>query len=211
SRSRARFLRIGLEINGLPGVVVNSWWVRAGPLLARLGREALRQGTKFMFPTPHRRLPGRGWAVLLLLTAFGPLCAEDMSNVYTHAQPPPRDALERLNLKIGWSAYLPVEGMKDGLFSVQVLEKEILVQTKSGLVLVMDAETGKTKWKVRVGMPFRVPHQLGYNSKLILVVNQSDLFALDRSDGRTLWVFRMPGGPTAPPHADDEQLYLTAM
>src|SRR2546423_460176 len=45
--------------------------------------------------------------------------AEDLTQTYTRATPPPREALERLSLKMGWSLYLPVEGLRDGLFSVQ--------------------------------------------------------------------------------------------
>jgi outer membrane protein assembly factor BamB len=111
-------------------------------------------------------------------------------------------------LKIGWSLYLPVEGKRDGIFSVQVAEKEVFIQTRGGLVVVANADTGEIKWRTRVGVVYRPVQPVGYNSKTVFVVSDTDLYALDRTDGQTIWQIRMPASAAAPPVADEERLYL---
>src|SRR5258708_3998573 len=92
-------------------------------------------------PLRRLRVAAKLASVVLAVVSAAPLHAEDMTQVYTRSEPPPREALERLNLKLGWSLYLPVEGLRDGIFSIQLVEKEILVQTRSGLIVVVDADT----------------------------------------------------------------------
>src|SRR5256885_14792322 len=77
----------------------------------------------------------------MLTDPIGPVAADERSRLHTRPQVPSAEALERLNLVIGWQAYIPVENQKDGIYTVQVLEKELLIQTRSGLILNLDAET----------------------------------------------------------------------
>jgi outer membrane protein assembly factor BamB len=164
-----------------------------------------------MFPAPSPRRLFRTCLLLTpaaVLTALVPLRAEDLSEIYTQPTPPPREALDRLNLKVGWSLNLPVEGKRDGLFSVQVLEKELFIQTRSGLIVVVNADTGEIKWKTRVGTIYRPVHPVGYNSKTMFVVSDTDLYALERSNGQLIWQYRMRSSAAAPPVADEERLYL---
>jgi outer membrane protein assembly factor BamB len=163
-----------------------------------------------MSPVPLPPRPLLNCLVVVAALVFGSavLGVEDLSDTYTRPTVPSREALDRLNLKIGWSLNLPVESMRDGIFSVQVLEKDLFVQTRGGVVLVIDAETGEVKWRTRVGLVYRPVHPVGYNSKTVFVVSDTDVYALDRTDGKTLWVFRMPGSAAAPPIADEERLFL---
>jgi outer membrane protein assembly factor BamB len=162
----------------------------------------------FPEPFPPRRFPRCLILAAALVSASAPLRAEDLSDIYTRPTLPPREALDRLNLKVGWKLYLPVEGKRDGIFSVQVLEKDLFVQTRGGVLLVVNPETGDVKWRTRVGMVYRPVHPVGYNSRTVFVVTDTDVYALDRTDGHTLWVFRMPGSAAAPPIADEERLFL---
>jgi hypothetical protein len=151
-----------------------------------------------------------GWILLSIPSIFAVslLHAEDLSETFTRAEPPPREALERLNLKLAWSVYLPLEGKRDGIFSVQVLERDVFVQTRSGVVVVVDAATGKVRWSARVGNAFRVSQPVGYNRMALFVVRESVLYVLDRDDGKILWQARLTGAPSAPPVADETQLLL---
>jgi outer membrane protein assembly factor BamB len=147
-------------------------------------------------------------SAVLCLMAVSPSYAEDLSQTYTQAEPPSREALERLNLKLGWSLSLPLEGRRDGIYTVQPVDREVFVQTRSGLVVVVDANTGKIKWSARVGNAYRPSQPFGYNRMSLFVVNGAVLYVLDRDDGKILWQIRLPGAVSAPPVADETQLWL---
>jgi outer membrane protein assembly factor BamB len=158
--------------------------------------------------TRQRILIGLVFPALLCLLAVAPSYAEDLSQTYTQAEPPSREALERLNLKLGWSLNLPLEGRRDGIYTVQPVDREVFVQTRSGLVVVVDANTGKIKWSARVGNAYRPSQPFGYNRMALFVVNGAVLYVLDRDDGKILWQIRLPGAISAPPVADETQLWL---
>src|SRR5262245_57114238 len=80
---------------------------------------------------------------------------EATSRLYTNPLPPPREILDRLNLELAWRTYVPVEGRQDGLFTVQLVDGELYVQTHGGLVQKLDAETGREKWRTSVGTSLR--------------------------------------------------------
>src|SRR5262245_59340051 len=127
--------------------------------------------------------------VLALLTVLiGPALGQDVAmHVYTNPMTPPREVLDRLNLELGWRVYLPVEGRRDGIFTIQFEDKNLFVQTKAGLILSLDAETGREYWRNRVGLAYRPTHNLGFNKTTVFVVNGAWLYALDRVTGRLLW------------------------
>src|SRR5688500_8527154 len=97
-------------------------------------------------------------AVAIVMVLPLALCvqANDLTRTYTQPAVPPREALERLNLQMAWRVFLPTEGRRDRLFSVQVLDNQVLVQTLSGTVIALDAVTGATQWRSRIGTPYAV-------------------------------------------------------
>src|SRR5262245_23660341 len=99
----------------------------------------------------------------LLLLATTAAAQPDLSKQYSRPTVPPREVLDRLALKLGWQTYVPMDGRRDGLASVQVTPKEILVQTRSGLIVSLDPETGRTNWRQRVGNPYAGNLPPGYN------------------------------------------------
>lgn len=152
-----------------------------------------------------RRFAGVGLALLFLPTAGW---AQGYSRLYTQPIIPTQETLERQNLKLAWRAYLPVDGRRDGLFSVHPLGDQILVQLRSGAVIAIDAEKGTTQWRARVGLPYLVTQDLGYNKRSVFVVNGLRLYALDRKSGRMQWEFDLPTAMRATPVADEQRLYL---
>src|SRR5262249_28964536 len=82
-----------------------------------------------------------GAVAFVVLTATT-VAGQGRSQLYTQPAVPPEEALHRLNLKLAWQVHVPTEGRRDGLFSVQVLEKQVLVQTRGGVVIALDAATG---------------------------------------------------------------------
>jgi len=147
-------------------------------------------------------------AVVALLLVVTPLTAQLKSRQFTNPTVPSRRALDRVNLNVAWSAHLPVQGRRDGIFSVQLVGKQILVQTVSGVITALDADTGVTEWRTRVGLPYRVSRPLGYNRKSVFAVRGHFLFSIDRVTGHTEWKYVMPDGAATAPVADNEAVYL---
>lgn len=139
---------------------------------------------------------------------IAPIAPGQDSRIYSRPAIPAQAALDRLNLKMAWRTYLPVDGRRDGLLSVQLLEKQILVQLRSGMIVSVHPETGRTQWMTRVGIPYRTSQALGFNDRTVFAVNGVNLHALDRATGQRLWEFALPTAPSAPPVADAERVYL---
>jgi outer membrane protein assembly factor BamB len=147
-------------------------------------------------------------SVLALALTAGAAAAQD-PRLFSRPQVPPREVLDRLNLQLGWHTYVPVDGYRDRVYSVQLTDREIFVQTLSGMVVSLDPETGETRWRTLPGLPYRDKHPVGYNSTLVFVVNARTLYALSRATGAIVWQFDVPDALVAAPAADEEQVYLT--
>jgi outer membrane protein assembly factor BamB len=151
-------------------------------------------------------------AALAVVGGTAPLPAQQAPRAkwYTQPAPPPRELLDRLNLQMSYRLYVPMDGRQDGLATVQLQGGNLFVQTRSGLVARIDAETGATLWRQRVGRPYVVEHALAFNSREVYVINNVHLFALDRLSGAVNWSFRLPEGVSAPPVADENVLYIAS-
>jgi len=149
-----------------------------------------------------------GALVTLFLTATAGM-TQNPSHSYTSPTIPSDVTLQPLNLKLGWRTYVPMDGRRDSIFSVQNAGDLLLVQTRSGLVCAVETETGRVRWQARLGRPYRVSVRLGYNSQAVYVVNDQTLYVLDRNTGALLWDFDMPSAATTAPVADEAQVFLS--
>jgi outer membrane protein assembly factor BamB len=162
--------------------------------------------------------------VVALVLATAGLTPADF-RIFTRPSPPSRDVLDRLGLTQAWTLRIPVQGQRDGLFSVQLIPAkdnfQLVVQTYSGAVLLLDAETGDTLWRTTVGEPFWEGQPVAYNSSTIFTTRRDVLYALNRVNGRQrLWTLdRLTGRPTygfylphppasAQPVADEDNVYF---
>jgi len=145
---------------------------------------------------------------LLFLVMAAPAPAQDRERIYTRpAVPAPAD-LDRLNLKLAWRTYLATDGRRDGLFSVQMLGDQILVQNRSGMITLLDAADGSTLWRAQPGKAYEVYQAPAHNSRSVFAIRGGILYALDRKTGARQWEFSLPHGASAAPVADDERFYL---
>ncbi len=151
----------------------------------------------------------RWLAIAAVLLAGATVEAQDAKRLYTNPSVPPREALERLNLKLAWRTYVPMDGRRDGILSVQMADQLLLVQTRSGQVLALDAETGQTRWRARVGNPYRGAPHLAVNLRSVFVISELMLYSIDLATGDLQWEFEMREGAAAAPVADDDQVFLT--
>jgi len=148
-------------------------------------------------------------AVLAFLLSAGPVWGQYWGQLHTQATVPPREALDRLNLQISWSTNIPTDGRRDGLYSVQIFDDQILVQTRSGLVTAVRVDDGSIQWSVPVGVPYRVTQLLGRNADSVFVYNGTHLIALARDNGALRWTFNLSASPSAPPVAEKDRIYVS--
>ena len=122
---------------------------------------------------------------------------------------PPSDAeLDRLNLKMKWAAYLPMQGPQDGVGLVQILDNQVFAQLRSGMLVVLDANTGQTQW--RFVYPRRYPnlHPLAINPNTVFGVGSTRLYALDRRTGFIVFAQPLASTGTTGPSADLERVFV---
>ncbi len=146
---------------------------------------------------------------LTFLVPASPIWGQHWAQLHTRPSPPPSEALDRMNLKMAWSAYVPTNGPRDGLFSVQVFDDLVLVQTRSGTVTAIRVDDGTIEWSVAVGVPYRVTHEVGRNADSVFVYNGTHLIALSRKDGSLQWTFNLSDAPSAPPVAEKDRIYVS--
>jgi len=130
------------------------------------------------------------------------------TRIYSHPLVPSATALNRLNLKLGWHTFLPVEGARDGLATVQAQGDRVYAQARNGAVVAVNAETGQQVWRTRSGPAYQVTQALGFNHDTVFGVNGTRLFALDKNTGRLKYDINLPNVPTTPPVADSERVYV---
>jgi outer membrane protein assembly factor BamB len=165
---------------------------------------------------------------LLGIVALGlvltPLFAQRAIHRITYPRLPSREALDRLSLTLAWATKLRVAGERDGLFSVQVLPgkdgTQLLVQTRAGVVSLLDGETGDVLWSTPVGPPYWEGQAGGYNGNSIFITRRDMLYVLNRATGRQRvytineatrqkdFGIRLQSVPGSPITADDVSMFV---
>lgn len=149
-------------------------------------------------------------AAVTTLLAVGVAPAQDTPRIFSRPTLPPREALDRLNLKVGWRTYAATDGPRDAIKSVLLAGDDIFVHTRSGLVTCIDSDTGQTRWRTTTGLGYPAVSGICYNSRTVFTVNGTLLTAFDRLNGRQLWQWEIPGTSiSTAPYADEERLYLS--
>ena len=143
-------------------------------------------------------------AGLLETTGFAQVGARS----YTRPAVPTTAALNRLHLQLGWKNRIAMAGASDGIQTVQVLGNQLLVQTRTGLISLLNAENGQIIWQTRNRTPHRGLLGLGHNYNTIFGYNHTFVFGLDRANGKLKYIFDLHNMPSTAPVADAERLYV---
>ena len=145
----------------------------------------------------------------VFLVAVAALASNDPLSVWSQPSPPSREALDRLNLQMAWAVHVPMDGRRDGFASIQVSGDQLIVQTRSGLITILDAENGgRALWRSRPTRPYQSGLPPTFNSRAVFTSDSGSLFALDRTTGALQWNHDLNVAFSAPPQADDHQIYL---
>jgi eukaryotic-like serine/threonine-protein kinase len=152
----------------------------------------------------------RGHHWLAPVAVFGLMAGQALAQprVWTDPSSPNRELLDRLNLSLGWTAKIPMDGRRDGIVTIQSVGGQVIVQTAYGRVACLDGATGAARWITAVGEPYQVAYDVAYNDDLILVSNATRIFGLDRVDGVVRWDIDLPTTPSSPPVADNVSFFV---
>jgi outer membrane protein assembly factor BamB len=131
------------------------------------------------------------------------------SRQLTSAALPRIETLQQLGLKKRWHVYVPVDGTRDGIAVAQVIDGQFVVQTFSGSLIALDAETGRTQWRARFDQPYGAQkEEVAHNSRMFFVASNARLFGVDRVTGNAEWTYTLPGVLATAPVADIDRLYI---
>jgi len=90
-------------------------------------------------------------SLVALLAATTVLSQEGTIRIHTKPVLPSLETLDRLNLKMAWKLKLPMDGLHDGFYSLQLFPgKEftlMVAQTYQGAVVAINAENGDILWR----------------------------------------------------------------
>jgi outer membrane protein assembly factor BamB len=131
-------------------------------------------------------------ALLGLLFVSPALAQKDNSKVVTH--PPalsPRD-LERLNMVSEWRLTVPLDNQADGIATVQLIDNQVFVQTRSNTLIVLREDTGEEVWRLALPRRYQRVFPVGANREMVTVINGPRLLILDRATGKYRHTLDLP-------------------
>ena len=136
--------------------------------------------------------------------------ASAQTSIYSSAAPPDKSALDRLNLKNEWTAFIPLDGRQDAFGSVQIVDEgQMFVQTRSGLLVALDAVTGSKQWTFRYPATYVNLYPVCVTDEFVFAVNIARLYCFNRYSGVLEFNYELPGSVTSGPIADKEVVYVT--
>lgn len=147
-------------------------------------------------------------AAAALLLGAAALAPAQPAGTYSKAVPPDKAVLDRLNLKAEWTQFLPVEGNRDALLQVQTIDDQVFVQTRAGLLIAIDALTGRIQWAARLGGgTYGNAYPVAANSRYVFVAHVTKLYGFYRYTGTTEFVADLGSPPTVGLAADERAVY----
>jgi outer membrane protein assembly factor BamB len=139
------------------------------------------------------------------------LAFAQVSPVRSDPKVPDAAALGRLNLKTEWTISLPLLGRNDAVSLVQLLDgDQFVVQTRSGLVAMMDSRTGSKLWSYQLPASNANVYPIGHNEKFIFVINVTRVYGLERTSGLMDFELELPSQPNHGPTADRDFVYIVS-
>lgn len=147
---------------------------------------------------------------LLLGAAFAAMPSVANAQATRTVAPPSEAALDVVNLKTEWTTAVPLMGRFDTIGLIQVTNgNQLYVQTKTGLLLALDAKTGAQQWSLKYDAPNAPIHPVAVNDRYVVAVNLTTMYLLHRYSGLVEFQFKLPLVPSAAPTMDADTVYMT--
>lgn len=152
-------------------------------------------------------LPRLFAAVGLLVSLVG-LGSAQTNGITSRAMPPDPGQLQRLNLKNEWSLYLPIENTRDSISLIQTFDDQLFIQTRTGLLIVVDARTGQIQWSAKLGNGgYTNVQPVAVNSMFVFASNVTRLYSFHRYSGVAEFSTDLGTMPTTGLAADESGVY----
>ncbi len=117
----------------------------------------------------------------------------------------------RAGLDRMWFAQAAVDGARSELQHAIIQNERLFLSTSENVVEAIDAVTGRSMWRTRVGRAFTQLSPPGAGAPGVAAISGTDVFLLDRDDGQILWRTRTPGVAMAAPVVTNEWVYAALM
>ncbi len=141
-----------------------------------------------------------------LIAALCPLCLRAMQTDLI-----PEETAARHGLTRPWFAQVELDNARAGLRSVALYEGVLYVQTNTGSVHAIDAETGKTLWSKQIGSPDHPSMPLDARGDMLAVVNGSRLYVVNRFNGDLLYEKTCKYAPGAGAALSSKRAYVPSL
>jgi len=109
----------------------------------------------------------------------------------------PETTAARHGLTRPWFTQLELAQEQARVTDVILCDGVLYIQTDTAVVQAVDAETGKTLWSRQVGRPGHPSITPDANNNLLVVVNGSRLYVVNRHNGALLYERAIDGAPVA--------------
>jgi len=120
----------------------------------------------------------------------------------------PQTTAARHGLTRPWYTQVQMDSGRSRVQDVVLDRGTLFVQTDRAMVHAIDAETGRTLWAKQIGRPNHPSGTPGLSSRLLVVVNGSRLYAVNRRNGDLLFETQANGPPGAGAAVSDERAYV---
>lgn len=120
---------------------------------------------------------------------------------------PSRTLLDRYGLERAWANQATIDVRSDVVQYLIADEEVVIVQTRSGMLTVFDAESGRRLWNGLLAVSNQFSFPAVTNSENLYIVIGSRLYARNKFNGDELWTLRLPNSPSTPPAVDERRVY----
>lgn len=121
---------------------------------------------------------------------------------------PSRNMLDRFGLERAWSNQATINVRSDVVRHLIADEEVVIVQSRSGLLTVFDAQSGIKLWDGQLARPDQYTYPAVTNGESVFVVIGSTVYARNKFTGDELWTLRLPDTPSTSPTVDESRMYV---
>jgi outer membrane protein assembly factor BamB len=121
---------------------------------------------------------------------------------------PSERELARFGLVRAWWTQAMLNPAAESVRYLSADEDNVYVQSSSGIVTAIHAETGRRLWSALIGGANEESLPLVSNEELALVAVGMHLFAVDKFSGKSLWNLDLPHHPSTSPELDEDRVYI---
>jgi hypothetical protein len=114
----------------------------------------------------------------------------------------------RHGLTRAWFTQVQMDVGRSRVRDVVLDDDTLFVQTDRAMIQAINAETGRTLWSKQVGKPNHPTMTPGVSRDLVVVLNGSRLFALNRANGDLLYEIQVSGPPGAGAAVSAKRAYV---